>query len=393
MEPANLTHLREFGESLPTPETLLEPIARPQRKLGVNATASLHAVVAVGLSREAADLQNPADPKPALTILAIVSPDVHQQVEQWRGWMASMQKRDKSTIYRVKVLYTEQSTPLHTGFGTDHFRSLLKLRAAALACYVRDQVGHNLEPIIFTGLDVVPLQPYSALLPSLDHHDLSFSKEFYGSGSGFVNWDFFIFRPKPEVALLFEDVAGNITDHLWSDQLVGNRLLWGWQADSIKSLIPASTLTKVGNIRDGLKWGHLDKLVIGQDLASIRHSTVAFHANGVPKVLNKLQKVSIAEKIVMKWYKSDCYEHQRLMDFQIATPVVTLFMCQDICSALDTCIGVMYNKYRECYLQTNRSSAMVSDEPIHNTVVCVKPLGVASPRLNASSSYNYTLRS
>ena len=303
-----------------------------------------------------------------------------------------MQQRDPGTIYRVKVLYTEQSTPLHTGFGTDYYRSLIKLRAAALASYVRDQVGNNQEPIIFTGLDVVPLRPYSALLPSLDHQDLSFSKEFYGSASGFVNWDFFIFRPEPEVALLFEDVAGSITDYLWSDQLVGNRLLWGWQADTIESTIPASTLTEVGNIREGLRWAHLDVLVIGQALACIRHSTVAFHANGVPKVLNKLQKVSIAEKIVMKWYKSDCYEHQRLMDFQIATPVVTLFMCQDICSALDTCIGVMYNKYRECYLQTNRSSAMVSDEPIHNTVVCVKPLGVASPRLNASSSYNYTLR-
>jgi len=347
MEPAagNLTQLRKFGGSLPTPETLLEPV------------------------------RGPADLMPALTILAIVSPDVPQQVEQWRGWMASMQQRDPGTIYRVKVLYTEQSTPLHKGFGTAHYKSLIKLRSAALATYVRNQVGHNQDPIIFTDLDVVPLQPYSALLPSLDHHDLSFSKEFYGSGSGFVNWGFSIFRPKPEVALLFEDVNINIRDQLWSDQLVGNRLLWGWQSDTVKSPIPASTLTNVSNIREGLKWSHLGELVVGQDLACIRHNTVAFHANG-HGAGGKIRKITIAEQIVMKWHASDCYENARIVSgirlFNDTTsPVLTLFVCQDICSAVDACIGIMYNKYRECYLQTNRS-AIVPDSPIHNTVTCLK---------------------
>ena len=357
-------------------------------------TVALRPAVAVGLSREAAHLQKPAsaDPMPALTILAIVSPDVRQQVEQWRGWMAAMQQRDPGTIYRVKVLYTEQSTPLHTGFGTDYYRSLIKLRAAALASYVRDQVGNNQEPIIFTGLDVVPLRPYSALLPSLDHQDLSFSKEFYGSASGFVNWDFFIFRPEPEVALLFEDVAGSITDYLWSDQLVGNRLLWGWQADTIESTIPASTLTEVGNIREGLRWAHLDVLVIGQALACIRHSTVAFHANGAG---GKLRKITIVQQIVMSWQASDCYDHQRLLDFDRApSSAATLFVCQDLCSASDVCTGVMYNQYEECYLQTSsylqtrRSAAMVPDLANYcTTVVCLRHDAVAkmSPHKNLLS--------
>lgn len=223
-----------------------------------------------------------------LTVVAFETPGTSHQVKCLRNWVHAMQAADRRTRYKLHVeqlnLNVTVETGAYAGYGSDAFRRIFRQRADKLRAMARErlQVGDR-APVLMTGLDVVPIQPYSRLLPSLRHADLVAMREPYGSGSGFVNWDFVLFRPVEAVVAFLDDLHGNMSSpELWSDQHVANRLLWGWAATSEISHVPGSTLPSVRSVRPSLRWRTFGAdEVRGFDPADIRPGvTVAFHANG-----------------------------------------------------------------------------------------------------------------
>ena len=192
---------------------------------------------------------------------------------------------DSSTKYEVIVT---PLAPQGGSYGSANFRPLFRLRIEHMRDLARRRhaQGRTDEPIMLLGLDVVPLRPFSHLFPSLDDNDLVFAREPPGSGSGYMNGDFFFFRPTSRVLRFWDEVVQvmNRTDgHFWSDQHVINRLLWGWRAENEISSEPGSTLPSIPRSgRPTLRWGVLREwIVTGFHPQSIKPgTTIAYHANG-----------------------------------------------------------------------------------------------------------------
>ena len=190
----------------------------------------------MGYSNDLVELSSPRpslQPRPtALTILGYRTGDYGSDITAgcFKSWMRRMASIDSSTKYEVIVT---PLAPQGGSYGSANFRPLFRLRIEHMRDLARRRhaQGRTDEPIMLLGLDVVPLRPFSHLFPSLDDNDLVFAREPPGSGSGYMNGDFFFFRPTSRVLRFWDEVVQvmNRTDgRFWSDQHVINRLLWGW---------------------------------------------------------------------------------------------------------------------------------------------------------------------
>lgn len=238
----------------------------------------------------------PPTPRPkALTIIGYkTGPENEVQAGCFRSWMETMASRDPSTKYEVVVRRVdslkEQGRKVPFSYGSPAFNSIFRLRIEDLRNLARRRHGQGRtdEPIMLVGFDVVPLEPFSRLFTTLDHNDLVLAHEPRGSGSGYVNGDFYFFRPTSRVLHFFDDVVQsmNRTDgRFWSDQHVINRLLWGWKSETeiADQGNAGSTLPSIPrSIRPSLRWGVLrESIVTGFYPHSIKKgTTVAYHANG-----------------------------------------------------------------------------------------------------------------
>jgi hypothetical protein len=162
-----------------------------------------------------------------------------------------------------------------------------------------------------TDLDVLPLRPYSQLLRALDRADLVFMRTPRGSKMGYVNAGFYLLRPTPPVRRFLLDVRAELGGAWQSDQLWMNKLLWGWNATTDVSDVPASTLKSVRrNFRPYLRWGTFNQTLVcsgwhtgGATGYSAR--TIALHAIGTFQPIlgqhlknkSKLERINTAIRI------------------------------------------------------------------------------------------------
>ena len=178
---------------------------------------------------------------PSLTILAVTTRKSMEQLRCWTQWMHDMQQADSSTSYSLIVhhhqVVNSQANAEYASGTAAKASAILKV-ATSLARERRAEAQKDM--LLLTDLDVVPLRPYRLLFRHLEqtHNgrrvDLCFMREPFGSRSGYVNTGFILMRPTEPVLAFLRAWRGNLTtwDGIPSDQLVANRLLWGWKAVS-----------------------------------------------------------------------------------------------------------------------------------------------------------------
>ena len=216
-----------------------------------------------------------------LTVVAFSTAETEGLLQCWMAWMPTLMAADAKITYHVHVVR------LHAPILSDSFaayRRGLRSKVSEASAYIDMLMSahRRRSPVLFTDVDVVPLRPFSELLPTMRSFDLVFMREPIGSGSGFLNTGVYLLWPTPRVQHFMQTWAANINDELWSDQLVANRLLWGWQATTPASFEPASTLPDVNKtLWKGLRWDTFSpQTVAGVDpqVTVVRGATVAYHA-------------------------------------------------------------------------------------------------------------------
>lgn len=218
-----------------------------------------------------------------LNVLAYSSNRKLSRLECWLGWMQSMMRHDRDNAYSVTIKNEVE-------YGGQREKVLLLLSEVHKQRWVARTERRPAEPLLFVDIDVVPLQPFSSLLPELNHSDIVFMHEPRGSRSGLLNAGFILLRPTQRVEEFLHDwhvrmiSRSTVTGDLMGDQLVANQMLWGWKARSRVSDVAGSSLdrSRVTSARPNLRWDLLDeRLVVGIDPKRVkRGTTIAYHAVG-----------------------------------------------------------------------------------------------------------------
>jgi hypothetical protein len=257
----------------------------------------------------------------SFTILAVTTRSSMEKLRCWTQWMHDMQRADASTSYSLVVHSHRVANPrVEYAEGTAAKADAILRVASSLAR--EGPAAAKDATLLLTDLDVVPLRPYRLLLRHLapvenDRRiDLCFMREPFGSGSGYVNTGFILMRPTEPVLAFLRAWRDNMTS--WqgvpSDQLVANRILWGWQAvshclspphsshapllkgfarlDAIvqtsrfstsaaSTLPPATIWRSSAQLWPELRWCTFPSQVVpGFNPNEVDHQTVAYHAIG-----------------------------------------------------------------------------------------------------------------
>ena len=98
----------------------------------------------------------------ALIIATYTTPEVGTLFGCWQQWMAAMCERDPATAYRLEVLRGEVGNQNNNVSRLLH--SLMLDRVERMAAFLAEahRTGVNAS-VLFTGIDVMPLRPYSLL--------------------------------------------------------------------------------------------------------------------------------------------------------------------------------------------------------------------------------------
>ena len=214
----------------------------------------------------------------------------------WVAWMESMIARDASITYTLH---------LHRPKPPDRAAPLSeegRWRAAMLerwdwvadvveAARVRPRGGNS--TFIFTDMDVIPLRPYSTLLPLLgDDQDAVFARTMIARPREPVNLGFVLFRPSNAMLAFVHNLSRRVaafvdTDRV--DQVAAGALLRGQRNGPVRGQHGGNGV---------LRWGLLPADIIATGRTElISPTTIAFHAVGTLSPLSKLRALQKAFEV------------------------------------------------------------------------------------------------